>query len=94
MPKSNWANALDAPPFSAYAVTCGVTFTFGGIAVTPRCEVADTDAGTIPGLYAAGEMVGDLFYFNYPGGTGLTSGSVLGRVAGAQAAAFAAGRAP
>ena len=94
VPKSNWANALDTPPFSAYAVTCGVTFTFGGIAVTPLCEVVETDAGTIPGLYAAGEMVGDLFYFNYPGGTGLTSGSVFGRTAGAQAAAFAAGRAP
>jgi tricarballylate dehydrogenase len=91
LPKSNWANALDTPPYSAYAVTCGVTFTFGGIAITPRCAVAETDHGTIPGLYAAGELVGELFYFNYPGGTGLTSGSVFGRIAGEEAADFARG---
>jgi succinate dehydrogenase/fumarate reductase flavoprotein subunit len=40
----------------------------------------------IGGLYAAGELVGGLFYFNYPGGTGLTSGSVFGRIAGNSAA--------
>ena len=89
--KSNWANALDTPPYSAYAITCGVTFTFGGIAITPDCAVAETDGGTIPGLFAAGELVGDLFYFNYPGGTGLTSGSVFGRIAGGGAADFAKG---
>ena len=42
----------------------------------------------IPGLYAAGEMVGGLFYFNYPSGTGLVSGAVYGRIAGTSAAAF------
>ena len=42
----------------------------------------DTDGHVIPGLYAAGELVGGLFYFNYPGGTGLMSGAVFGRVAG------------
>jgi tricarballylate dehydrogenase len=39
----------------------------------------------IAGLYAAGEIVGGLFYFNYPGGTGLMSGSVFGRIAGRSA---------
>jgi tricarballylate dehydrogenase len=42
----------------------------------------------IPGLYAAGEMVGGLFYYNYPSGTGLVSGAVFGRIAGTEAAAF------
>jgi tricarballylate dehydrogenase len=86
VPKSNWANTLDTPPFQAYAVTCGITFTFGGLRVNAETQVLDTDERPIPGLYAAGELVGGLFYFNYPGGTGLTSGSVFGRIAGANAA--------
>ena len=53
----------------------------------------DSDGRPMAGLYAAGELVGGLFYFNYPGGTGLTAGSVFGRIAGA-AAAQAAGRSP
>jgi tricarballylate dehydrogenase len=84
--KSNWANTIDAPPFEGYAVTCGVTFTFGGLRITTNAEVVNTDYKPIPGLYAAGELVGGLFYFNYPGGTGLTSGSVFGRIAGTSAA--------
>jgi tricarballylate dehydrogenase len=84
--KSNWANTIDQPPFEAYAVTCGVTFTFGGVRITGDAEVLNTDYRPIGGLYAAGELVGGLFYFNYPGGTGLTSGSVFGRIAGAAAA--------
>jgi tricarballylate dehydrogenase len=85
VPKSNWANTIDEPPFEAYAVTCGVTFTFGGVKITNDAEVVDTEGAVIPGLYAAGEMVGGLFYFNYPGGTGLMSGAVFGRIAGANA---------
>jgi len=88
-PKSNWANPLDTPPFEAYAVTCGITFTFGGVKVTTSAQVVDSDGAPMPGLYAAGEMVGGLFYFNYPGGTGLMSGAVFGRLAGASAAAEA-----
>jgi len=84
-PKSNWANTLTDGPFEAYAVTCGVTFTFGGLRITPRAEVLDVDMQTIPGLYAAGEMVGGLFYNNYPGGTGLMAGAVFGRIAGTSA---------
>lgn len=87
MPKTNWANTVDDPPFEAYAVTCGVTFTFGGLRISREAEVLDTDGHVIPGLYACGELVGGLFYFNYPGGTGLTSGSVFGRIAGTRAAA-------
>ncbi|MGH8600302.1 MAG: FAD-binding protein, partial [Burkholderiales bacterium] len=73
----------------AYAVTCGVTFTFGGVKITTGGEVEDNSGNVIRGLYAAGEMVGGIFYHNYPGGTGLTSGSVFGKIAGASAGAFA-----
>ncbi len=84
--KSNWANPIDTPPFEAYAVTCGITFTFGGLRIDPASAAVIGDGFTpIPGLYAAGELVGGLFYFNYPGGTGLTSGSVFGRIAGTAA---------
>jgi tricarballylate dehydrogenase len=86
VPKSNWANTLDQPPYEAYAVTCGVTFTFGGLRIDPTARVLDSDLAAIPGLYAAGELVGGLFYFNYPGGTGLMSGAVFGKIAGASAA--------
>lgn len=84
--KSNWANTIDEPPFEAYAVTCGITFTFGGLKIDADARVLSIDAAPIPGLYAAGELVGELFYFNYPGGTGLTSGAVFGKIAGANAA--------
>lgn len=88
--KTNWANTLDSPPFVAYAVTCGITFTFGGLRINSEAEVIDTEGAPVAGLYAAGELVGGIFYFNYPGGTGLTSGSVFGRIAGTSAAAHAA----
>jgi tricarballylate dehydrogenase len=86
-PKSNWAQALDTPPYHAYATTCGITFTFGGLRIDPENgQVLDVTLTPIPGLYCAGEMVGGLFYFNYPSGTGLVSGAVFGRIAGAGAA--------
>jgi tricarballylate dehydrogenase len=87
--KSNWANTIDATPFEAYAVTCGITFTFGGLRINEEAGVVNTDGLPIHGLYAAGELVGGLFYFNYPGGTGLMSGAVFGRIAGASAAKLA-----
>ncbi len=80
--KTNWANALDTPPFQAFQITCGITFTFGGLHIDESARVLDDDNQPIPGLYAAGELVGGLFYFNYPGGTGLTSGAVFGKIAG------------
>src|ERR1051325_1747983 len=82
IPKSNWANTIDEPPFEAYAVSCGITFTFGGLRIGTNGQVIDTGGAPIPGLYAAGELVGGLFYFNYPGGSGLMAGSVFGRIAG------------
>jgi len=83
--KSNWANTIDTPPFEGYAITCGITFTFGGLHIDSNGAVINTDGAPIRGLYAAGELVGGLFYFNYPGGTGLMSGSVFGRMAGSAA---------
>jgi tricarballylate dehydrogenase len=90
VPKSNWANPLDTPPFEAYAVTCGVTFTFGGLKIDGQARVIDADGAAIAGLYAAGELVGGLFYNNYPGGSGLMAGAVFGKIAGQSASAFAA----
>ncbi len=90
--KSNWANTIDEGPFEAYAITCGITFTFGGLRINGKAEVQDTAGASIPGLYAAGELVGGLFYFNYPGGTGLMAGSVFGKIAGEQAGKFSKSR--
>ena len=86
-PKSNWALPFDSPPYQGYAVTCGITFTFGGLKIDPRSgQVLDTEDRPMAGLYAAGELVGGLFYNNYAGGSGLMAGSVFGRIAGRSAA--------
>lgn len=90
-PKSNWALPLDTPPFVGYAVTTGITFTFGGLRITPDGQVVDAELRPMPGLYAAGELVGGLFYHNYPGGAGLMAGAVFGRRAGRAAARAALG---
>jgi tricarballylate dehydrogenase len=86
-PKSNWANPVERGPFEAYGVTCGITFTFGGVRIDPQATVIDEEGRAIPNLFACGEMVGGLFYLNYPGGSGLTAGAVFGRIAGRSAAA-------
>lgn len=86
--KTNWALTFDQGPYYAYPVTCGITFTFGAIKANNKAEVLDENNEPVKGLYAAGEMVGELFYHNYPGGSGLMSGSVFGRTAGHSAAAY------
>ena len=88
-PKSNWALTVDSPPYTVYPVACGITFTFGGLKIDPGARVMDTEDVPIPGLYATGEITGDFFYHNYPGGTGLVRGAVFGRIGGANAAAEA-----
>ena len=86
-PKTNWALPFDSPPYLGYAVTCGITFTFGGLKIDPSSgQVLDTEERPMAGLYAAGELVGGLFYNNYAGGSGLMAGSVFGRIAGRSAA--------
>jgi precorrin 3B synthase CobZ len=85
--KSNWALSLDAPPFLAIKVACGITFTFGGLAVNPEdTNVMSETNEKIGGLFCVGEMMGGLYYGNYPGGSGLMSGAVFGRRAGRAAA--------
>ncbi len=84
-PKSNWALPIDTPPYTGFVVTCGITFTFGGLRINASGEVLDLVDRPIPGLYAAGELVGGIFYENYLGGAGLMSGSVFGRLAGQSA---------
>jgi tricarballylate dehydrogenase len=84
-PKSNWAMPIEHPPFYAFAVTCGITFTFGGLRADVDGRVLGDDGQPIPGLFVCGEMMGGLFSGNYPGGTGLTSGAVFGRRAGSRA---------
>ena len=85
---------FDSPPFVGYAVTTGITFTFGGLHITTDGDVLDNEGRAIPGLFAAGELVGGLFYNNYPGGAGLMAGAVFGRIAGRSAARSASGVRP
>jgi succinate dehydrogenase/fumarate reductase flavoprotein subunit len=88
VPKSNWALPIDKGPFMAVKVGCGVTFTFGGLAVDPKTSgvISALTGKAVPSVFCAGEMMGGLFYENYPGGSGLTSGVVFGRKAGISAA--------
>jgi len=86
--KTNWATPLDEPPFHAYAVSLGVTFTFGGLRINTHAEVVDYLDRPIPGLFATGEITGGFFYLNYPAGAGLMRGAVFGRIAGTEAAQF------
>ena len=85
--KTNWAVPIETPPFRAYAVTGGITFTFGGIRISARAEVLDGVDRPIPGLFASGELTGGFFFLNYPLGCGLTRGAVFGKLAGETAAA-------
>ncbi len=84
--KTNWALPIDEPPFYGYRVTGGITFAFGGVETNDRAEVIDSRGKQIPGLYAAGNSVGGLFFNNYPGGTGLSNGAVFGKIAAEEAA--------
>jgi len=84
--KSNWALPLTEAPFVAVPVTGGITFTFGGLKVDARARVLDTAGRVIDGLYAAGETIGEVFYYNYPGATSVLRGAVFGRIAGREAA--------
>lgn len=90
-PKSNWAQALNRAPFVAYPVTCGITFTYGGLKVDTEARVLDVTGRPMPGLYATGEIAGDFFHHNYAAGAGLMRGAVFGRIAAANAARRALG---
>jgi tricarballylate dehydrogenase len=85
IPKSNWAVPIETPPFRAYPVACGITFTFGGVKVNPKAQVLNGMHEPIKGLYASGDILG-LFFHNYPSFTGQTRNAVFGRLAGMHAA--------
>ena len=89
--KSNWALPLSEPPYIAIPVTGGITFTFGGLKCDTSARVIDTRGQVMPGLYAAGEPMGEIFYNNYPGASSVIRGAVYGKIAGAHAAERAKG---
>lgn len=82
--KSNWAIRIDKPPFRAYPVTGGITFTFGGLQINQDAQVLNTSGNPIKGLYASGDIIG-LFFHNYPSCTGQTRNVVFSRLAGRHA---------
>jgi len=84
--KSNWASTIDQPPYWAYSITGGVTFTFGGLQINESAQVLNTGGNPIRGLYASGDIIG-LFFHNYPSCTGQTRNVVFSRLAGRHAAA-------
>ncbi|PZW50907.1 tricarballylate dehydrogenase [Humitalea rosea] len=84
-PKSNWALPIDAAPYHAYPIMSANVFTFGGLSVDAHGRVLDTDGASIPGLYAAGEIIGTYFR-TYTGATSVLKGLVFGRLAGLDAA--------
>ena len=90
--KSNWASPIDSPPYQAYAVACGITFTYGGLKINPQCGVLNADDDAIPGLWAAGELTGGFFYHNYPSGSGLMRGAITGHVAAGEAVKYIKGK--
>ena len=83
--KSNWARPLDRPPFRAWPMIVSNVFTFGGLKVNARAQVLNSDGEAIPGLYAAGEVVG-IYYRYYTGATSVMRGATFGRIAGRDAA--------
>lgn len=85
-PKSNWAIKLDRPPFTAYRVTGGITYTYGGLQIDKNAQVLNLEDKPISGLFAAGEIVGGIFYHNSLRAAGLMHGSVFGKIAGKTAA--------
>lgn len=84
--KSNWASPIEKPPYWAYSITGGVTFTFGGLQINTQAQVLNTSNNPIRGLFASGDIVG-LFFHNYPSCTGQTRNVVFSRLAGRNAAA-------
>jgi tricarballylate dehydrogenase len=84
--KSNWALPVNEGPFTCYRVTCGITFTYGGLKIDEEARVVDKAGRVMKGLYATGELAGGFFYHNYPAGSGLVRGAVFGRIAGMGAA--------
>ena len=80
-PKTNWAQPINEGPFHAYPIISANVFTFGGLKIDAGARVLNRDGDTIPGLYAAGEIIG-MYYGNYTGATSVLKGMVFGRLSG------------
>ncbi|RZS86673.1 precorrin 3B synthase CobZ [Pigmentiphaga kullae] len=90
-PKTAWAWPIAHPPFFAFSpLQPAITLTFGGVEIDVSARVRNRDGSCIQGLYAAGEMAGCLFRHDYLGGASLTNCLVMGRIAGREAASYAA----
>ncbi len=86
-PKSHWARRIDQPPFCAYPLRPGITFTYLGVAVDERARVLWRDGQPAENLFAAGEiMAGNILGQGYLAGLGMSIGTVFGRKAGEEAA--------
>ncbi|AWN14793.1 FAD-dependent tricarballylate dehydrogenase TcuA [Salinisphaera sp. LB1] len=86
-PKSHWARPIDTPPYYAYTLRCGITFTYLGVKVDRGARMQMADGRPADNLYAAGEiMAGNVLGQGYLAGIGMTIGSVFGRLAGEGAA--------
>jgi tricarballylate dehydrogenase len=90
-PKSHWARRLESPPFLAYPLRPGITFTYMGVAVNHRAQVLMQDESSLDNVFSAGEMMaGNILGRGYLAGIGMTIGTVFGRIAGEEAARHAA----
>lgn len=90
-PKTHWAQRIDRPPFYAYALRPGITFTYLSLKVDETAAVRFADRPS-PNLFVAGEMMaGNVLGKGYTAGVGMSIGTVFGRIAGTQAAAAARG---
>ncbi|HKF16591.1 MAG TPA: FAD-dependent tricarballylate dehydrogenase TcuA [Candidatus Dormibacteraeota bacterium] len=88
--KSNWALPIEHPPFFAYPMRPGITFTYLAVGVDRHAHVLDRSGRPLENVFAAGEvMAGNILLNGYVGGVGLTIGTVFGRIAGEEAAAYA-----
>lgn len=88
--KSHWARPIDMPPFSAYSLRPGITFTYLGVGVDEHAQMQMADGSLSKNVFAAGEiMAGNVLGQGYLAGIGMTIGSVFGRIAGTHAANYA-----
>jgi tricarballylate dehydrogenase len=86
-PKTHWARRLETPPYYAYPVRPGITFTYLGTRVNRQARMLMTDGKPSANMFAAGEiMAGNVLGKGYAAGIGMTIGSVFGRIAGREAA--------
>src|SRR5947208_1911478 len=86
-PKSHWARRIETPPYYAYPVRPGITFTYLGTRVNTQARMLMKDGRLAANMFAAGEiMAGNVLGKGYAAGIGMTIGSVFGRIAGREAA--------